>query len=362
MIPVRISLFFWITAALIGYLNSGTFVGTLIWVGIIFVSILVHEFGHALTAKFFGQRPRIELVAFGGVTYPEGPSLSKGKEFLVVLNGPIFGLALFALATLALPYASQGLVPIVRAIQVVNLFWTLVNLLPVLPLDGGQLVRIVLERLLGSKGTRVAIFSSGLISFAMSAFFFFSGALIIGVLFFLFGYQNIEAYRTMRVIVPLDTSDQGKEELARAIDAFLMNRKEEAERRFEALVKKSGSGVIYLTALEYLAKIKDDLGKLSEVYELLVKNEKDLSPESQVLLQRLAYEKHNYPLVIRLAKSCYRDLPSLEVALYAAKAHAALGEAEPALGWLQAALSEGEVDLSDKAFDPLRDHPSFPSL
>jgi stage IV sporulation protein FB len=361
MIPVRISPFFWITAALIGYLNSGTLMGTLIWVGIIFVSILVHEFGHALMAKAFGQRPRIELVAFGGLTYPEGPTLSKGKEFLVVLNGPIFGLCLFGLATLALPYVKGDWVSIVRAVQIVNLFWTIVNLLPVMPLDGGQLMRIILEAFFGHKGTKAAICASGIISFMISAFFFVSGALIVGVLFFLFGYQNIDTYRKMRTFSPIDTSDQGKRELDQAIDAFLMKSWDEAERRFETLLKKSGSGMIYLTALEYLAKVKEELGKKDEAYELLLKGEKDLLPISQVLLQQLAYERGNYPLVIRLAKNCYRDLPSLEVALYAAKAHAQLNEIEPAIGWLQAALSEGEVDLSDKAFDAIRSHPSFPA-
>ncbi len=362
MIPVSISIFFWVTAALIGYLNSGTLVGTLIWIGIIFISILVHEYGHALTAKWFGQRPRIELVAFGGVTYPEGPKLSKGKEFLVVLNGPLFGLALFGIATALIPYVSVSYVPIVKAIQIVNLFWTIVNLLPVLPLDGGQMMRIILESAMGDRGTRVAICSSGVISFVISALFFMSGALIIGVLFFLFGYQNIEMYRRSRGSSPLDTSEKVQNELSMAIDAFLLNKRDEAERRFESLFRQTTSGMVHLTALEYLAKIKDESGRSEEAYSLLLPDEKELSLMSQLLLERLAYERGNYPLVIRLAKGCYRDHPSQEVALYAAKAHAKLGEVEPAIGWLQAALSEGEVDLSDEAFDLIKEHPSFFSL
>ncbi|MBM3191343.1 MAG: stage IV sporulation protein FB, partial [Chlamydiae bacterium] len=89
-IPIRISPMFWLTAAIIGWINSQSLIGTVIWIVIIFVSILVHEYGHALMARAFGQFPRIELVAFGGVTYPEGPAISLGKEFLVVLNGPLF--------------------------------------------------------------------------------------------------------------------------------------------------------------------------------------------------------------------------------------------------------------------------------
>ena len=79
MIPVRVSPLFFLTAALIGFLWSNTLMGTLIWMMIIFVSVLVHEYGHALTAKAFGQSPRIELVAFGGLTIPQGKRLSLRK-------------------------------------------------------------------------------------------------------------------------------------------------------------------------------------------------------------------------------------------------------------------------------------------
>ena len=98
-IPLKISPFFWVTAGLIGWINSmGTFhpfILTLIWIGVIFVSILIHEYGHALTSRYFGQHPRIQLVAFGGLTIPEGKRLKGWREFLVVLNGPLFGFLLF---------------------------------------------------------------------------------------------------------------------------------------------------------------------------------------------------------------------------------------------------------------------------
>ena len=85
-IPVTISPLFWVVAAMIGFLNTNHIIGTLIWIPIIFISILFHEYGHALTSLFFGQHPKIALVAFGGVTYPQGPRLHLWKEFFVVLN------------------------------------------------------------------------------------------------------------------------------------------------------------------------------------------------------------------------------------------------------------------------------------
>ncbi|MBI3236126.1 MAG: M50 family metallopeptidase, partial [Chlamydiales bacterium] len=93
-IPILIHPTFWLFAAIIGFMNSQSFIGTLIWVGIIFISVLFHEFGHALMACLFGKKPRIELVALGGLTYHSGEGLSLGKQFLIVLNGPLFGLIL----------------------------------------------------------------------------------------------------------------------------------------------------------------------------------------------------------------------------------------------------------------------------
>src|SRR5579871_2650453 len=162
-IPISIYPTFWIFAALIGYLNSMSLVGTLIWVAIIFVSVLFHEFGHALTALMFGENPRIELVALGGLTYHQGQKLPFWKQFFIVLNGPVFGFLLVGLATILLqfPSLSQNMMGKVLALtRVVNLFWTIVNLLPVMPLDGGQLLRIILERIFGLKGFKFAILTS----------------------------------------------------------------------------------------------------------------------------------------------------------------------------------------------------------
>ena len=58
-IPITIHGAFWILAALIGFLNSHSIVGTLIWMAIILISVLFHELGHALTALAFKQNMHI---------------------------------------------------------------------------------------------------------------------------------------------------------------------------------------------------------------------------------------------------------------------------------------------------------------
>ena len=212
-IPVTVSPFFWVTAGLIGWIGSRFFektpffISLIISVGIVFLSILVHELGHALMARLFGQRPRIELIAFGGLTYPEGKSIAKWKEFFVVLSGPLFGFLLFLLAASILAFGNIQ-IPLLfyslRMIALVNLYWTVINLVPILPLDGGQLIRVICEGIFHSKGVKYAYFASMLLAalLCLSAFFF--GSLFLGLIFSIFAFQNFQAWRTFRVITESD--------------------------------------------------------------------------------------------------------------------------------------------------------------
>ncbi|MCF7806708.1 MAG: site-2 protease family protein, partial [Simkaniaceae bacterium] len=176
-IPIRISPFFFLTAGLIGYYISRNFTGMLIWIGVIFISIIVHEFGHALISRAFGQNPQIELTAFGGVTYATQPKISLPKEFLVVLAGPCFGFSLFLIgeALILLKVFSNPLIlSFLDIIVTVNFLWTILNLIPVLPLDGGQLMRIILEGVFGYKGRHGAFIASMIVSLLIAmAFIFF---------------------------------------------------------------------------------------------------------------------------------------------------------------------------------------------
>ncbi len=85
----------------------------------------------------------------GGVSLP--------KRFLIILNGPLFGFLLFLMARGVLQLsdvATSAVAPVLLALQYINLFWTVVNLLRVLPLDGGQLLSVICEGVFGVKGIR----------------------------------------------------------------------------------------------------------------------------------------------------------------------------------------------------------------
>jgi len=112
---------------------------------VIIVSILVHELGHALVARRMGLGPvHIVLHGFGGLTqFSKRPSNQQGV--LVSLSGPIagflLGLAFFAVAPLVLTPESHPLTIIGFQLMIwINLFWSAFNLLPMYPLDGGQVL------------------------------------------------------------------------------------------------------------------------------------------------------------------------------------------------------------------------------
>src|SRR5687767_5903961 len=66
-----------------------------LWVAVVFVCVLTHEFGHALAFRVFGVRSRIELIGFGGQTVPtDGPELIGWRDIVVSLAGVAAGFAL----------------------------------------------------------------------------------------------------------------------------------------------------------------------------------------------------------------------------------------------------------------------------
>jgi len=135
------------------------------WIAIAFVSILVHELGHATVARAFGCRSTIVLHGMGGTTYPVRapgtPPLAWSADLAIALAGPAFGLALgmavWLAARLAPAFVAHEPGPfVVEQLLWVNLGWSLINLAPILPYDGGLATRAVLVRLFGDRGDRAS--------------------------------------------------------------------------------------------------------------------------------------------------------------------------------------------------------------
>jgi Zn-dependent protease len=368
-IPILIHPTFWIFAALIGYVNSMSFVGTLVWVGIIFVSVLFHEFGHALTALLFRLNPRIELVALGGLTYHEGQKLSFLRQFFIVLDGPLFGFILFGIASflLQIPELAQGQMgSILSLTRAVNLFWTVVNLLPVMPLDGGQLLRIILEGAFGLRGFKYAVVTSIAVAVLISLLFFLYQAFIIGALFFLLAFQSYDTFRRTRNLSEPDRDESLKNLLDEAEIAMQQGHKKEAQEFLVQIRQKARKGMIFNLATQYLAFLKYEGGDSKEAYQLLLSIRKELASDALCLLHKAAFEQQDFLLVIELGGDCFQTWPTAETALRNAYAHAELSQPIPAVGWLETAIEEGienvQAVFAEKGFDRIRNEETFQEL
>lgn len=363
-IPITIHPLFWLFAGLIGWMSSQTIPGILIWVGIIFFSVLFHEFGHALTALAFRQKVEVQLVALGGVTTFEGPKLSFPKQFLIVLNGPLAGFLLFLIASaLLLIPLNPKLFVVVHLVQFVNLFWSIVNLLPVLPLDGGQLLRIALEGFFGVKGFKLSLLIGMTISLLASFYFFLIQAFLAGAFFFLFAFQNFDLWRKSRSAVAVDREEDFRQLFDRAETSLKKGDKATARILFEQLRERGKGGMLASAATQYLAFFYAEETRRREAYELLLVLKKDLSEEALYLLHQLADEERDFALVAELSAECYQLHQKQEVALRNAKAFAFLGQPEPAGGWLQTAWQQRPFDIQafiqQPEFSTVRDSPQF---
>ncbi len=363
-IPVLIHPFFWVLAAFIGWINGRSIMGMFVWIGIIFVSVLIHEFGHALTAVAFRQKAKVQLVAMGGLTSYEGPKLSFWKQFIIVLNGPLAGMLLFLMALFVLKAPLSAFWQYVFTMTMIaNLFWSVVNLLPVLPLDGGQLLRIVLEGFFGIKGFKASLLIGAGIAALLSGYFFIIQWFLVGAIMFLFAFQSFDQWRKSKLANPSDRKDDFRKELLKGEELLQQGDKSGATQLFEAILQKAPGGVLASSASQFLAFLYAESGKKAEAYQLLLPIKKHLANDTLCLLHALAAENGNHELVAELSAECYQFSPNSDVAVRNARAFAKLGKPEPAGGWLQTAWQHGSFDLNnllqEESFSGVRDNPVF---
>ncbi|MBL9131184.1 MAG: hypothetical protein JNG86_08300 [Verrucomicrobiaceae bacterium] len=152
--PILIHWMFWLNTALMGGALSASspeaFRGVIGWVIAVLVSITIHELGHAFAMRGFGDhRVGIVLYAFGG--YAQGSQLyTRAQDIQLTAAGPglqiACGLAVgWAMTIWRIP--NLWLRDVCDAFTVVSIFWALLNLVPILPLDGGRLCAAFLGKI-----------------------------------------------------------------------------------------------------------------------------------------------------------------------------------------------------------------------
>jgi len=222
-IPVRVHPLFWLMALLLGYHIMSDAASVLIWFAAVFIGVLVHEMGHALTMRAYGYYPWITLYSFGGLaSYDQRyASRSTGSgplgQVLISLAGPGAGFLLAALLLLGIVAAGYGKalyffgtgMPIPRfflpdsrqgdlldQLLFVCVAWGVLNLLPIYPLDGGQIAREVLLQLNSREGIRRSMQLSIFAAAAVAIFWFFQWkTFFVPLMFGYLAYSNFIALK-----------------------------------------------------------------------------------------------------------------------------------------------------------------------
>ena len=203
-IPVRVVPTFWLAGVLFGWpaVREERFDLLLVWIGCLFFSILVHEMGHALVAKAYGWAPQVFLYHFGGLAmFHPFHNYTMGRSIFVSFAGPGAGFILYGLVKGA-AYAMQtsGTDPgpygreAIFQLEWINLYWGLVNLLPVLPLDGGRICEELCRQYVRRGNPTELALKIGVGVGALAAVFFFSqDRTYPAILFALLALQNFQS-------------------------------------------------------------------------------------------------------------------------------------------------------------------------
>ena len=168
----------WTMSLLLGgvfvfYLYQGASVGGalagLVVVGVLFGCVILHELGHALTAKHFGI-PTLDITMYpiGGVARLESMPKEPRQELLIAIAGPAVNLAIAAVLfvvviatgqSLALSFYVESEPNVLGMLMWMNLILVGFNMLPAFPMDGGRVLRAGLATKLSYKNaTRIAAY------------------------------------------------------------------------------------------------------------------------------------------------------------------------------------------------------------
>lgn len=240
--PVRVHPLFWLITLLLGmgtFQNPNPPIMIALWLVVVFISILVHELGHALAMRRFGYGARVVLYSFGGLAIQDDNhsfesyrgARTTREQVIISLAGPIAGFLFAALVLLVVRLSGQAvtcpwldallegrwpqtLIPFAfepygfvrQKVQVldefiydllyVNIFWGIVNLMPLFPLDGGQVARALFVEYRPYDGERQSLILSVGTGILLSVF----GLLVLKSTFsaLFFGALAFSSYQILR--------------------------------------------------------------------------------------------------------------------------------------------------------------------
>ncbi len=240
--PVRVTWTFWLVAAALGYSHAqsidylygevyaepnatpGKAALLAVWIGVMFVSILVHELGHTLAFRYFGIQSQIVLYHFGGLAIPDSFTSWRGartrrvsavEQLVISAAGPVAQLLLGLIVVIIalsmrcmpgsfllswIPSLGEGMslpsnawgFALIDFLVYINFAWALLNLVPILPLDGGRIA----QSLISIFGRREGLYEASVLSIVAGAllglWFIRGGDQMLGIMLLVMGFSNLE--------------------------------------------------------------------------------------------------------------------------------------------------------------------------
>ena len=205
-IPVRVHVSFLVVSAMLGASGRVTLAGLVQWVLVVFVGVLLHELGHAYMGMAFGLVPQIDLQGMGGLTsWTAGTRsrISAGQRIAISVAGPMVGVVIGGATGVwwkLQPHVSPQLESLLWAVVLVNLGWGILNLMPILPMDGGNVLYTVLQQVTKGRGEIPARAVSAVLATALGLFFLVQYHSFLWALypFGMFAIINVRALQAQR--------------------------------------------------------------------------------------------------------------------------------------------------------------------
>ena len=294
--------------------NSIQILWSVLFILCIFLTVFMHELGHALTAKKFGIKTKdITLLPIGGVAQLERLPEKPSEELMVAFAGPMVNIVLALITSLfiSLPNTSEEMVAqldngvnsgnFFLNFYLVNIILAFFNLIPAFPMDGGRVLRALLSyKLERHQATKIAarIGQALAIGFVLLGFYSNPFLIFIGIFVFMGAqieseyteskymlkgykvrdvlmkqYPTIDYNETLETAVKLMLDSQNKHFLVteNGIPMGTLNR----EQIIAALAKKEGETKLSSIMDRELILLQAD-NLLEDVFELVYKNKSTL--------------------------------------------------------------------------------------
>jgi len=271
-IPVKVDGSFFLLTILLAASGGRELPLLVEWILVVFFSILIHELGHAFMGRLFGLTPNITLYSMGGLTsFGQAKSITPLKEILISLAGPFSGFLFGGIILLLTTLLSNGDLsrPVsitLRDLLWVNFGWGIFNLLPILPLDGGQVVGNLERWVRGKKDGRITYLISFLFAITILLLALYLHTLWIALMAGWFAMSNgsvlIQGVRLRQDQSLQSSLDQAREE-------FKQNNVEAAAELSRSVFNRAKTDPVKRQALELLIHSLIHAEKFEEAREEL---------------------------------------------------------------------------------------------